>query len=97
MKIEIEEEQIVPQIMLEDMGYALNSIEAFRDDKLEYLEEYQWGDLKYDLNLLRALKTVYRHYTISSDWAALDNYVVELDHDLTETEWEAPDDDWYGN
>ena len=95
MKIEIEEEQIVPQIMLEDLGYALSSIEDFK--QLEMLEEYQWRDLEYDLNLLRSLKTVYRHYTIHSDWANLDNYTVRLDHDLTETVWETPEDDWYGN
>lgn len=97
MRIEIEEEQVIPQVMIEDLGYVLNSIEELRDEKLEYLKEYQWRDLEYDINLLQALKTVYRHYTLHSEWANLNSYIPELDHDLTATEWEAPDDDWYGN
>jgi hypothetical protein len=97
MRIEIEEEELVPQIMIDDLSLTINNIESLRDDKLEYLQEYQWGDLEYDIKLLRALKTVYRHYTVHGEWDNLLNYEVELDHDLTETAWEAPDDDWYGN
>lgn len=86
MLIEIEEEQIVPHIMLTDIHQVIDNIDQLRSEDLEYLEEYKWQDLQYDLNLLQALKTVYRYYTIVPKWDELENYIPELDHDLTETE-----------
>jgi hypothetical protein len=84
MLVNLNTEQVVPQIMIEDIGFTLNSIEGFKD--LEYLQEYQWEDLKYDLNLLHSAKSLFRHYSLHQDWAQLDNYWVEVDFDLTETE-----------
>ena len=86
MYIEIEEEQIVPHIMLDDICLTINNIDGLRSDEREYLEEYKWQDLQYDLKLLQALKTVYKYYTLHSEWERLDDYIPELDHDLTETE-----------
>ena len=74
---------MVPELR-EQISYIIDEISGFGE--LEYLQEYQWEDLKYNLELLPALKRVLAHYSIPSDWEAIDLMTVEIDHDLTETE-----------
>ncbi len=84
MLIEIEPEQIIPEEMIIQIDCILDNIEGWK--RLECLEQYQSEDLMYDLEMYRTAKTMFRHYTVYTEWDCLDIHSIEVDHDLTETE-----------
>ena len=61
------------------------SIEMMYDDivylsNLEHLSDCQKEDLSDHFTTIRALKEVYRYYTISSQWSTLDRFPTLSDH-----------------
>ena len=77
MLVEIDTDMIVADEMLTQLDITVTSIENFKN--LEYLEDFQAKDLQYDLSLLSALRTTYKHFSIPSDWERLDGYQVPCD------------------
>ena len=77
MLIEIDAEiGIVPELR-EQIQMILDEIEYFKNE--EYLPEHKWEDLKYDLALLPALRTVLKYYSIPSQWSEVDDMQIHCD------------------
>ena len=84
MLVEIDAVDAIPGEMIEQMQMTIEFIEEFKDK--EYLESYQVEDLEYDLALLPALRSVAKHYSIHTDFPAIDEYQVPCDIDVVEFE-----------
>ena len=80
MKIEIDDmdmDQIMGPALLEAIEMTYDEIVGLQSQDLE---SYQQEDLDYDLQLLPALKTVYKYYNVQSEYYKLDEYdITDLD------------------
>lgn len=74
--IDIDIDDIMPQILLETIGNVYTDIIQLKER--EILETYQEDDLEYDLKLLHALKVVYRHFSTSDEWSKVHEYDLEV-------------------
>jgi len=83
LKIEVEVDQILGPALLEAIEMTYDAINELREQ--EVLENYQMSDLDYNLQLLPALKTVYKYYNVHSEYYKLDEYDI-LDVDLEEVD-----------
>ena len=72
MKIDIDPDQFMGQTLLEAIELTYNDIVKLR--RLDHIESYQMEDLDYNLQLLPALKTVYKYYTVHIDHYKLDEF-----------------------
>ena len=85
MKVDIDIDDIMPQILLETIGNVYSDITALKEQ--EVLETYQVDDLNYDLKLFFALKEVYRYFSIPGEWSKVDIYdIIDLQAELSEVD-----------
>ena len=84
MKIEVEVDQVMGPALLEAMEMTYDAIVELREQ--EVLENYQMSDLEYNLQLLPALKTVYKYYSVHTEHYKLNEYDI-LDIDLNKSGW----------
>lgn len=80
MKIEVEVDQVMGPALLEAIEMAYEAIAELREQ--EVLENYQMADLDYNLQLLPALKTVYKYYSLHTEHYKLNEYdILDIDFD----------------
>ena len=60
--------------LLEAIEMTYNDIVILR--RRDHIESYQMEDLDYNLQLLPALKTVYKYYSVHTDHYKLDDYDI---------------------
>ncbi len=79
MKIEIDIDDIMPQILLETIGNVHSDITQLKEQ--EVLETWQVADLEYDLKLFYSLKNVYRYFSRPDEWSKDIYDIIDLEID----------------
>jgi len=80
LRIEIDIDDIMPQILLETIGNVYSDITQLKEQ--EVLETWQVADLEYDLKLFYSLKEVYKYFSIPGEWSKVDKYnIIDLEVD----------------
>lgn len=74
MKIDIDTDIVMGPALLEAIEMTYNEIVKLK--RLDHIELYQTEDLDYNLQLLPALKIVYKYYNVHSEYHKLDDFDI---------------------
>lgn len=74
MKIEIDIDDVIGPTLLDAIEMTYTNITDLKEQ--EELQDYQVEDLEYNLILMPALKTVYKYYSVHTEYYKLDEYDI---------------------